>query len=86
VLAKVTTLAEPLGIPYIPITPTFPLLGPLGLLPLPTKWTIQVGEPIVVPTGGDVPTVIAETAEIVRGRIDAMISSILTHRRSIFFG
>jgi 1-acyl-sn-glycerol-3-phosphate acyltransferase len=86
VLAKVTTLAEPLGIPYIPITPTFPLLGPLGLLPLPTKWTIQVGEPIVVPTGGDVPTVISETAEIVRGRIDGMISSILTHRRSIFFG
>jgi hypothetical protein len=30
--------------------------------------------------------VIAETAEIVRGRIDAMISGILTHRRSIFFG
>ena len=86
VLAKVTALAEPLGIPYIPITPTFPWLGPFGLLPLPTKWTIQIGEPIVVPSGGDVPTVIANTAEIVRGRIDAMISGILTHRRSIFFG
>jgi 1-acyl-sn-glycerol-3-phosphate acyltransferase len=86
VLAKVTTLAEPLGIPYIPITPTFPLLGPLGLLPLPTKWTIQIGAPILVPTGGDVPTVIAETAERVRGVIDGMISSVLTHRRSIFFG
>jgi len=86
VLTKLTTLAEPLGIPYIPITPTFPLLGPLGLLPLPTKWTIQFGDPIRVPTGGDLPTVIADTAEIVRGRIDAMISTILTHRRSIFFG
>lgn len=87
VLTKITTLAEPLGIPYIPITPTFPLLGPFGLLPLPTKWTIQIGEPILVPGGAeDVPTVIADTAEIVRGRIDAMISGILTHRRSIFFG
>jgi len=86
VLTKVTALAEPLGIPYIPITPTFPLLGPLGLLPLPTKWTIQFGAPIHVPTEGDVPTVIADTAEIVRGRIDTMISALLTHRRSIFFG
>jgi len=39
-----------------------------------------------VPIGGDVPTIIADTAEVVRGQIDAMISSILTHRRSIFFG
>lgn len=86
VLAKLTTLAEPLGIPYIPITPTFPLLGPLGLLPLPTKWTIQIGAPIFVPAGDDVPTIIADTAEQVRGVIDRMISAILTHRRSIFFG
>ena len=86
VITKVTRIAEPLGIPYIPITPTFPLLGPLGLLPLPTKWTIQFGAPIHVPTEGDVPTVIADTAEIVRGRIDGMISALLTHRRSIFFG
>ena len=41
VIAKITSLAEPLGLPYIPITPTFPWLGPLGLLPVPTKWTIQ---------------------------------------------
>ena len=32
--------------PYFPITPTFPWLGPLGLVPLPTKWIIQFGEPI----------------------------------------
>ena len=37
VIAKVTRLAEPLGIPYIPITPTFPWLGPLGLLPVPDQ-------------------------------------------------
>jgi 1-acyl-sn-glycerol-3-phosphate acyltransferase len=49
IVGKITTLAEPLGIPYIPITPTFPLLGPLGLLPVPTKWTIRFGEPIPCP-------------------------------------
>ena len=39
-LGRMTRLAKPFGLPYIPITPTFPLLGPLGLLPVPTKWSI----------------------------------------------
>ena len=39
-------LARLLGLPYLPITPTFPLLGPLGLVPLPSKWLIAFGEPI----------------------------------------
>ena len=90
VLAKMTRIAAPLGLPYIPITPTFPLLGPLGLLPVPTKWTIQIGEPIVVPlhpaTGGDLDAVVSETAERVRARIDTLIADILTHRHSIIFG
>lgn len=91
VIAKITTLAEPLGLPYIPITPTFPLLGPLGLLPVPTKWTIQFGAPISVGTRepndeSDQGKIVSETAELVRGRIDAMIADILTHRRSILFG
>jgi 1-acyl-sn-glycerol-3-phosphate acyltransferase len=91
VIAKLTTLAEPLGLPYIPITPTFPLLGPLGLLPVPTKWTIQIGAPIMVPPadgepGTDQTKIISEFAEMVRGRIDAMIADILAHRRSILFG
>jgi 1-acyl-sn-glycerol-3-phosphate acyltransferase len=89
VLTKLTAIAEPLGLPYIPITPTFPLLGPLGLLPVPTKWTIQMGEPIVFPpeTGTDQDAVaITEVAERVRSRIDALITDILSHRRSIIFG
>lgn len=88
VLAKVTTLAEPIGLPYIPITPTFPLLGPLGLLPLPSKWTIQIGEPVRVAkvSGPETNAGITETAEQIRSHIDGMISEILTHRRSVFFG
>jgi 1-acyl-sn-glycerol-3-phosphate acyltransferase len=89
VLAKVTTLAKPIGLPYIPITPTFPWLGPFGLLPVPTKWTIQLGEPIRVPQvspGGDQNAATTETAELVRAKIDALITDILSHRRSILFG
>ncbi|MCB0890216.1 MAG: acyltransferase family protein, partial [Nocardioidaceae bacterium] len=36
IVGNVPSLARLLGVPYLPITPTFPLLGPLGLLPLPS--------------------------------------------------
>lgn len=45
-LYKSHVLARPLGLPFIPLTPLFPLLGPLGAIPLPTKWSIQFGEAI----------------------------------------
>jgi 1-acyl-sn-glycerol-3-phosphate acyltransferase len=85
VVGKITALAEPLGIPYIPITPTFPWLGPLGLLPVPTKWTIQIGAPIPPPDGDD-PQGTTTAAEAVRSSIDLMISDLLAQRRSILFG
>ena len=90
VLAKITSLAEPLGIPYIPITPTFPLLGPLGLLPVPTKWTIRFGTPIhcpaVIEGQDDAEDVTTTIAEQVRHSIDTMIAELLAQRRSIIFG
>jgi 1-acyl-sn-glycerol-3-phosphate acyltransferase len=86
VLAKITSLAEPLGIPYIPITPTFPLLGPLGLLPVPTKWTIRFGPAIHIPPAKDGEDVTTTTAEQVRDSIDGMIAELLSQRRSIIFG
>jgi 1-acyl-sn-glycerol-3-phosphate acyltransferase len=86
VLGKVTKLAQPLGLPYIPITPTFPLLGPLGLLPVPTKWTIQVGEPITIPPSETDRDDTIELAEAVRRRMDSMIADLLVHRRSVIFG
>jgi len=85
VVGKITALAEPLGIPYIPITPTFPWLGPLGLLPMPTKWTIQIGPPIAPPSRGDEPGT-TRAAEEVRQCIDSMIADLLAQRRSIIFG
>ena len=46
VLFKMETLARSVGLSFIPVTPTFPLLGPVGLLPLPSKWSIRFGTPI----------------------------------------
>jgi 1-acyl-sn-glycerol-3-phosphate acyltransferase len=85
VIGKITRFAEPLGIPYIPITPTFPWLGPFGLLPVPTKWTIQIGAPIAPPAPGDEGGT-SRVAESVRVAIDGMISDLLAQRRSILFG
>jgi 1-acyl-sn-glycerol-3-phosphate acyltransferase len=85
-VAKVTSFAAPLGIPYIPITPTFPWLGPLGLLPVPTKWTIRIGPPIAPPDQADTGDGTARKAEEVRSVIDSMIADLLAQRRSIIFG
>jgi 1-acyl-sn-glycerol-3-phosphate acyltransferase len=84
VVAKWTRLAKPLGLPYIPITPTFPLLGPLGLLPVPAKWSIHIGQPISHEShNGREPL---EVAKQVKQRIDEMIADLLLGRRSIVFG
>ena len=45
-LASLRRVARLLGVPYVPVTPTFPLLGPLGLVPLPSKWVIEFCPPI----------------------------------------
>ena len=45
-IGNIRPLARLLGAPYFPMTPTFPWLGPLGLVPLPSKWLIEFGEPI----------------------------------------
>jgi 1-acyl-sn-glycerol-3-phosphate acyltransferase len=85
VIGKITALSAPLGLPYIPITPTFPWLGPFGLLPVPTKWTIQIGPPIAPPAPDDLQGT-TRVAEVVRSTIDLMISDLLAQRRSILFG
>ena len=49
-VADASLVARAIGSPYFPITPTFPALGPLGVIPLPSKWRIEFCEPI--PTEG----------------------------------
>ncbi|MEU2874005.1 lysophospholipid acyltransferase family protein [Streptomyces olivoreticuli] len=83
------TMARLLGIPYFPLTPTFPWLGPLGLVPLPTKWTIQFGEPIptdgYAPEAADDPMLMFNLTDQVRETIQHTLYKQLVQRRSVFF-
>ncbi|MCG3039376.1 acyltransferase family protein [Streptomyces sp. S1A] len=83
------TLARLLGIPYFPITPTFPWLGPLGMVPLPTKWTIQFGEPVPMddypPEAVDDPMLMFNLTDQVRETIQHTLYRLLVRRRSVFF-
>lgn len=83
-------LARLLGLPYLPITPTFPLLGGLGGIPLPTKWTIEFGEPIKTshlgPDASDDPMVVFEITDQVRETIQNTLFRNLARRGSVFFG
>jgi 1-acyl-sn-glycerol-3-phosphate acyltransferase len=45
-LGDVPPLARLIGAPFFPVTPTFPWLGPLGAVPLPSKWRIEFCDPI----------------------------------------
>ena len=49
ILYDLKPLARALGLPVAPITPTFPWLGPLGLLPYPVRYKIVYGEPLALP-------------------------------------
>jgi 1-acyl-sn-glycerol-3-phosphate acyltransferase len=90
-LTKVTWLAKSMGVPYVPITPTFPWLGPLGLVPLPSKWFMRFGEPIDLaaehgPEAADDRILVNRLAESVRGRIQDMIDEALAERGSVVGG
>jgi 1-acyl-sn-glycerol-3-phosphate acyltransferase len=88
-LANVQFLARLFGFPYFPITAQFPLLGPLGLLPLPSKWVIDFGEPIDTtaygPEAADDPMLVFELTDRVRDTIQQMLYRNLMGRRSVFF-
>ena len=90
-VTKVTWLAKSFGIPYLPVTPTFPLLGVAGLIPLPTKWFIAFGEPLYFNAeygaeGANDRILVNKLAEQVRTRIQEMIDGLLKQRKSILFG
>jgi 1-acyl-sn-glycerol-3-phosphate acyltransferase len=89
-IADVKLLARLLGLPYFPITPLFPLAGPLGLVPLPSKWYIQFGEPIDTSdydeSAADDPMVTFELTDQVRETIQQTLYQLLANRRNMFLG
>ncbi|HEU4492436.1 MAG TPA: lysophospholipid acyltransferase family protein [Jiangellales bacterium] len=88
-IGNLPTLARIIGVPYVPITPTFPWLGPLGLIPLPSKWIIEFGEPIRTDVHGegaaDDPMLVFNITDQVRETIQHSLYTLLMQRRSVFF-
>jgi 1-acyl-sn-glycerol-3-phosphate acyltransferase len=87
-IGNVDFLARLLRMPYVPITPTFPWFGPLGLVPLPSKWMIEFGEPIRTdqyePGAEEDPMVVFELTDHVRGTIQETLGRLLELRGPAF--
>jgi 1-acyl-sn-glycerol-3-phosphate acyltransferase len=83
------TLARLGGFPYFPITPFFPWLGPLGLIPLPSKWIIRFGEPVRTESYDEDAwrdgMLVFELADRVRDTVQEMLYEGLMRRRNLFF-
>ena len=78
ILYDIKPLAKRLGLPVLPITPTFPLLGPLGLLPYPVSYKIVYGEPLRFherfgPEGADDPRLVRYLANQVRRSVQLLV-------------
>jgi 1-acyl-sn-glycerol-3-phosphate acyltransferase len=87
-VGNMPALARLLGVPYIPITPFFPWLGLLGLVPLPSKWLIEFGEPIRTDSfdegAADDPMLVFNVTDQVRETIQQTLYSLLMQRHSVF--
>ena len=81
-------IARLLGLPYFPVTPFWPWLGPLGMIPLPSKWRIQFHRPIPVDdlpvTAADDQHLVMALADDVRNTIQRGIYDNLKLRRGVF--
>ena len=89
IIGNMKTVARLVGAPYAPVTPTWPLLGPLGLIPLPSKWIIEFGSPVETadlgPGAADDPMLVFDLTDQVRETIQQTLYSLLMQRRSVFF-
>ncbi|HEX4754706.1 MAG TPA: lysophospholipid acyltransferase family protein [Candidatus Dormibacteraeota bacterium] len=87
-VADVRPLAHLFGMPYFPITPTWPFLGPLGLLPLPSKWRITFHAPVSTLDSDEPPeqSTVMELADSVRDTIQMGVVDSLMQRQRVFRG
>jgi 1-acyl-sn-glycerol-3-phosphate acyltransferase len=88
VLGQSSALARLAGAPFLPLTPTFPWLGPLGLIPLPSRWRIEFCEPIDLsehgPEAAEDKALLFDISERVRETIQAALYENLVKRGSAF--
>jgi 1-acyl-sn-glycerol-3-phosphate acyltransferase len=89
-IADLKPLARLFGFPYFPVTPLFPHLGPLGLVPLPSKWFIEFGEPIRTDEFGagaeEDPMLMFNLTDQVRETIQQTLYRLLSQRNNVFLG
>jgi 1-acyl-sn-glycerol-3-phosphate acyltransferase len=87
-LADVPALARVIGAPFFPVTPTFPWLGPLGVVPLPSKWRIEFCDPIDTahygPDAASDRGLVLELTEQVRETVQQAVYANLVRRGSSF--
>ena len=88
IIWKSYALAKPFGLPFIPFTPTFPWLGPLGLVPLPTKWRIVFAEPVPFdgfdPADAEDEKLVLREADKIKARVQRLIDAELKKRENIW--
>ena len=86
VVARLYRAGRLVGVPWIPVTPLFPLCGLAGALPLPTKWAMHFGPPILPPPadGRSEDERIAELTARIRAAIETSLHTLLAKRRGIF--
>ena len=87
-IGNIPSLARLLGVPYVPITPLFPWLGPLGMVPLPSKWLLEFGEPIRTDEfeegAADDPMLVFNVTDQVRETIQQTLYTLLMRRESVW--
>lgn len=86
VVARLYRAGQLVGIPWIPVTPTFPLCGVAGALPLPTKWAMHFGRPILPPPpdGRSEDVRVSDLTARIRTAIEDGLHSLLAKRTGIF--
>jgi 1-acyl-sn-glycerol-3-phosphate acyltransferase len=87
-LFKWTAPARVLGLPFVPVTPTFPWLGPLGALPLPTKWVVRIGAPLALDhlpaDASSDELLVSRLTEELRSQVQSLVDVALAERASVW--
>jgi len=85
-IADLKGVAKLLGMPSFPVTLTFPLLGPFGMLPMPVRYHIEFGKPMRFEGHAeDEDDVIEAKVDEVKAAISAQLDRGRAARKSIFF-
>jgi 1-acyl-sn-glycerol-3-phosphate acyltransferase len=88
-IGNIKPVARLFGFPYLPVTPTFPWLGPLGLIPLPSRWIIQFDPPIptheYAASAAEDPMLVFDLTDRVRDTIQQRLNGLVDERGNPFF-